>query len=140
MKTLFTEEELKTLECYCCGKDLLNPPNGHLLIKHEYKDDQMIVTDIRWLCQSCDNHDPYRDWGWKELSDLFIPEVLVQWILGIVTGLHTQREIFLDNAMETLMKLLLIIFPHISKQITSEQKKTLENLYMMPRFLGGLGQ
>jgi hypothetical protein len=139
MKTLFNLKEIESLECDHCGKDLLNPPDGHLLMKDEWKGDQMIVSDIRWLCRSCDKHDPYRNWGWKELSDLFIPDVLVQWILGILIGLHTKREAFSDEAMEKMIKFLLIIFPHISKKITPRQRDTLKSLYEIPRCIGGLG-
>jgi hypothetical protein len=139
VKTLFSKDEIEALKCQHCGKDLLNPPNGHLLMKDEYKGDQMIVSDIRWVCRSCDNDHIYKSWGWKDLPDLFIPEVLVQWILGIMIGLHTQREKFSDEAMEKLMKFLLIIFPHISKEITLQQRNTLKSLYEIPRCTGGLG-
>ena len=139
MKTLFNEEELRGLQCYHCGKSLLNPPTGHLLMKDEWKGDKQIISDIRWVCCSCDNNGIYKRWGWKDLPDLFIPEVLIQWILGIMVSLHNKTAEWSDETMENLMKLLLIIFPHVSKEITTEQKKTLESLHWIPRCLGGLG-
>ena len=139
MKTLFRENELLTLECEQCGKDLLNPPNGHLLLKDEYKTDRRIISDIRWLCRSCDNDRIYGSWGWKDLPDLFLSKYLIQWILGIMVDFHMGRVKFSDEAMEKTMQLLLIIFPRIFKEITSEQKEELELLYELPRFLGGLG-
>ena len=141
MKTLFHNDELKVLECFNCGKDLLHPPNGHLVFKSEWKDHQQINLDIRWVCKSCDHlyRHPYKHWHWKDLTDLFIPDVLIQWILGIIVGLHTKTETFSDEAMEKIMKLLLIIFPYISKEMTKQQKKVFENLHNIPRYMGGLG-
>jgi hypothetical protein len=142
MKTLFTKEEITDLLCCHCGKDLLNPPNGHLLINDQWNEDrkQTRIIDILWLCCSCDKHrSTYRRWGWKDIHDLFIPEVLIQWLLGVLEALHTQSQTFSDEAMEKLMKLLLIIFPHISKKITPEQRKILETLHAIPRCIGGLG-
>jgi hypothetical protein len=52
---------------------------------------------------------------------------------------HMGRVKFSDEAMEKTMQLLLIIFPRIFKEITSEQKEELDLLYELPRFLGGLG-
>lgn len=139
MKTLFSIDETAHLECHLCGKDLLNPPNGHLLMKDEWKDDCLIIVDLKWICQSCNNGDPYRRWGWKDISDLLIPDVLIQWIMGIITGLHSKRESFTDDAMEKLQKLLFTIFPHISKKMTVEQRRVFRNLHDIPRCLGGLG-
>lgn len=139
MKILFTKEETTHLKCDWCGKDLLNPPDGHLLMKDEWKDDRMIITNILWLCRSCDHDDPYRNWGWKDIPDLLIPEYFIQWIMGIITGLHGKQQSFSDEAMEKVQKLLFIIFPHISKEMTPEQEKELKNLHEIPRFLGGLG-
>jgi len=141
MKMLFSKEEIEFLRCHHCGKYLLNPPNGHLVIKSEWEDNQQIISDFRWVCKSCDHlyRYPHEHWNWKDLPDLFIPDVLVQWILGIMVGLHTKTETFSDEAMEKTMKLLLILFPHISKKITTQQEKTLKTLYEIPRFLGGLG-
>jgi hypothetical protein len=139
MKTLFTFEETTNLNCYHCGKDLLNPPNGHLLFKNEWKDDQMTIIDIRCLCRSCDWNDPYRDWAWKDISDLLIPDYFIQWIIGIIVSLHQKQQTFSDEAMENLQKVLFIIFPKISKEITDAQKKVFQDLHLIPRYLGGLG-
>jgi hypothetical protein len=138
MKTLFSISETTDLNCHICGKDLLDPPNGHLVIKNELKNDKRVILDILWVCSNCD-WGLFKQWGWKDISDLFIPECLVSFILGILAGLHGGYESFSDKAMENLMKFLLIIFPHISKELTVEQKRELKDLYEIPRFLGGLG-
>ena len=142
MKTLFHEEELKALECFKCGEDLLHPPKGHLIFKEEGSNGQYTLLDVKWVCSSCDQrfYMPSKElWLWKDISDLFIPEMLISWILGIIKDLYKKETTFSDEAMENIFKFLLIVFPHISKELTASQKEELENLYTIPRFLGGLG-
>lgn len=141
MKTLFESEEL-VLKCFRCGKDLLNPPDGHLLTEdHWIKEGGLtrrFVDQIIWVCRACDSDGIYGLWGWNDIPDLFIPEYFIQKVVGIINELHCGTK-FSDRAIENLLKLLVIVCAHISKEVTPEQRKTLDRLYDIPKYLGGLG-
>jgi hypothetical protein len=135
------------LKCARCGKDLLTPkPHGVVVIwERNNEEGQRKVEHVYWCCKgTCDRilasriRDKDMVDGWEDIEDLAIPIVYLRWIAATLNSLGKGRS-YDPKALGAERDLLIGLFPHISRSLTSKGKERIRNLMMIPGALGGLG-
>ena len=143
--------EKTDLLCWNCEKSLLLPkPSGIVVewsLRHrEGQPRKEHCQHIYWCCKGqCDDvlKIQYRRKdladGWTSISGLLIPIVYIRRIMAMFNMLHDGTT-YSNDALYSSKKLLLNLFPFISRSITEEERKRIEMLITIPQYFGGLGE
>jgi hypothetical protein len=137
-----------TLECEYCGKDLLNPKDGIIVMWHTMPDEYTYtkrITDTYWCCkgdcdralQSSHRHVNVID-GWEDIPDVCIPLVYIKWVMTILNE-HHRGDVYSEPAFDKMKQFLLTLYPYVARESTGAEKDRLKNLFQIPSYLGGLG-
>lgn len=145
------------IECENCGKDLLTPLSGIWVIwrardeepeevgsrKRKYVDmyfackgqcDHILKTDIRakhpMLGRVYDS--------WDDIPDLAVPILFIKQVMGLLNGFMAGDE-YESEAFDKMKRLLLAIFPFVSRHLSDQDQEIIERLQRIPSYLGGMG-
>jgi hypothetical protein len=145
--------EFSGLTCDYCGKDLLDPERSGIVVMwektHEHRENNDIdeYVDIYCCCKgNCDRtlkakyYSKYEHVidGWEDIPDIAIPTVYIKWINSIFIELHHKAK-YSESAFNKIRKIMLELFPYISRELTDEEKENVEDLSKFPSYLGGIG-
>lgn len=143
---------LNGLQCKSCGKELLNADqkSGIVVLWSEFHEDDQIKTEevyeIYWVCKGkCDfslhpRYDrPNAISGWEDIPDICVPTIYLKWVISLVNQLYQGVE-FSPNAIENYKTLLIETFPHVSRELTTNEKELLSWLMRLPSVAGGFDQ
>ncbi len=143
---IFSEQD--TLHCDHCGKDLLNPKSGIIVIWHTFLDEHVYtkrVVDIYWCCKdNCDRalQTKYRKSAvmdeWEDIPDVCTPLVYIKWVMMILNE-HHRGNVYSETAFDKIKHFLLTLFPYVARESTTEEKERIKSLLIIPSYLGGLG-
>lgn len=145
---IFGEET--DLHCNYCSRSLLNPkPHGIVVLWHPYDSEhthEHRTEHIYWCCKGhCDDRlrQRLRDQklidGWKDVRDLTVPTIYIQWVMGILNRLQ-EGEVWSPKAFDKGKDLLINLFPHVARNLTEEDEERVATLGLLPSILGGLGE
>lgn len=141
------------LKCDFCGKNLLEPKKSGIVVIWEkvsdYRENEEIneVVDIYCCCKgNCDhvlNNIYYTKYenivnGWEDIPDICIPTIYLKWINSTLHELYSNAK-YSEESFKKIKRILLSIFPYISRELTDSEKETINDLTELPSFLGGLG-
>ncbi|WP_143814963.1 hypothetical protein [Magnetofaba australis] len=76
--------------------------------------------------------------AWEDISDLTIPHLYLKWTIGIINGLHS-NSVYSNDAFNASIDLLLNLFPYVARNLSDREIKRMEDLFSLPKALGGLG-
>lgn len=139
-----------SLECHVCQKDLLEQNEKAIISLWQKLEDRDYskpdaFEGIYWTCRGhCDQvlraqkrKDGLID-GWQDVSDLMMPTLYIRWVIVI---LNEQRAgvTYTDEAFDALKKILLVLFPYVSRHLSDKEKERIQALVGVPSFMGGLG-
>jgi hypothetical protein len=139
----------RSLNCDYCGKDLLDPKDGIVVLwrkanfDEDYENYEREYVDIYWCCKDvCDQRLKYKyrergliD-GWEDIPDITIPTVYIKWIMGIINQQHNGVK-YTEHALNRLKEFMLVLFPYISREQTSKEKEEVADRLTLPSILGG---
>ncbi|MFK2873561.1 restriction endonuclease [Dyella lipolytica] len=140
-----TDPELK---CAHCGKDLLGPtPSGILVLWTSHNEDftDKRVETVYWCCKSdCDQALVAKHYrrgltdGWEDIPDIIAPVGYIRWIMAVINEVHGRRP-YSDSALANIKTFFVNLFPLVSREMTSVEKKQIQRLIELPVGLGGSG-
>ncbi|WP_428737437.1 restriction endonuclease [Sulfurimonas sp.] len=147
---LFIDEA--SLKCMVCGKELLTADETSSIITSWQKTDEegkLVVKEFFWSCKGhCDDvisysfrqKDPNFEYidQWEDISDVMIPTVYLKWIMSTLNQ-QKSGAIYSDKAFENIKEFLLQTFHYVARHLTTKEEKRLNSLYMIPTYLGGMG-
>lgn len=140
------------LKCKVCNKELFEQEDKGIVqvwqrMREDYEKEPEYIEHIFWVCRGhCDNvlssfirhrNSNLMD-GWDDVSDIMIPTVYMKWIMSTINNLQ-EGTIYSDEAFKNLKEFLLQVFPYVSRHLTSQEKERINNLGMIPSYIGGLG-
>jgi hypothetical protein len=138
------------LECDYCHKNLLEPrPSGIIILwqtyRKDYEKEAKYYEHIYWCCKGhCDQKLSFPlkgrqliD-GWKDIPDIIIPHIFIQWIIISLNELKNGTQ-YSGQAFEKFKEFLLNIYPFVVRHLTTKEKERLKSLFEIPSYLGGLG-
>lgn len=144
-------EDKPYILCECCGRDLLNPPQGIFVVWRVLDEDQYLgknYVDMHWACKGdCDRmisaaartrHDRKLIDAWEDISDFCIPIVYLQRIIAHLNGLH-KGDHWSSPALDKFKTLAIAAYPHIARHATTVERDRTKGLMRIPSYLGGLG-
>jgi len=139
----------KQILCDNCGKNLLDEDaNGIIVLLNSQKSGgkRERLEGIYCACKGyCDRKleedAKMRDLntGWEDIEDLKMPTLFLKWIISTMNQLYSKKE-FSEEAFSRLKEFYINIFPYVARNITPLEKERLDNLFMIPSYLGGLGE
>lgn len=135
-----------SLKCKVCNKELLTNDYRNLISVWKKTDDNggEYIEHMFWTCKGyCDDQisstiDAELINGWEDISDVMIPTTFIRWIMSTLNE-HRNGVVYSDEAFESLKEFILQVFPHISRELTTNEKERLSLLGMIPSYLGGHG-
>jgi hypothetical protein len=136
------------LSCFYCKKTLLHPkPHGIVVIWHTIreKDKPRRIEHVYWCCKGqCDRALRSRFMqrglidGWEDIPDLIAPIAYIRLIMATINQLH-DRATYSEEALKNEKAFLLNLFPLISRDMTTDERKRIAELAVIPNYLGGWG-
>ncbi len=147
---IFSQREV--LECEACGKDLLLPePSGIFVLWRNAESTLELgdeLVDVHWCCKGhCDSileskmlkiHGLNVSDAWQDLSDLCVPLIYLQWLMGLFNG-YQQGDQWSAEAFEKIKSILIVLYQHVARDASPAEKERIQDLTKIPRYLGGLG-
>lgn len=141
---IFSDE--LALLCKYCEKNLLLPePHGNVVIWTTLSASEEHTKHLYWCCKGhCDRelNEQFRREGlvdgWKDIQDLVIPAVYIQWVMGTINILHSGTTHSIE-AFDSSKELFLNLFPFVSREVTESERERIKILAMIPDYLGGMG-
>lgn len=145
---LYAEEP--SLKCEYCEKELLNGDTKGIIVFWErmlkdYDKENRRYEEIYWCCKgNCDmtlsSRRRNNSWvdSWEDIPDVMIPTVFIKWVISILNQYRSGVE-YSDKAFEKFTEFMLNTFPHVSRDLTENEKERVSTLIMIPSYLGGLG-
>jgi hypothetical protein len=136
--------------CECCGRDLLNPPQGIFVVWRALSDDRPARdhVDLHWACKgACDRvisaevkarHDRKLVNTWEDIPDFCIPLINLQRIMAHLNGIHHGDQ-WSSSAFDKFKTLIVAVYPHIARHATTDEEDRIKGLMRIPSCLGGLG-
>jgi hypothetical protein len=76
--------------------------------------------------------------GWEDIPDLIIPMTYIRWVLVTLNELQGGMT-YSEQAMQSTKDLLFNLFLLVSRSMTNEEKDRINNLSLLPSYLGGWG-
>ena len=145
---IFGEEP--DLSCHYCRKSLLVPEIHGIVVvwtrrRPEGESPNEETVAVYWCCNDrCDQalaaryrHERFSD-SWEDIPDLTIPIVYLRWIMSMLNELRGGDR-YSDEAFDNMKKLLINLFPLVSRHMTTDEKARVQSLTMIPWYLGGMG-
>jgi Restriction endonuclease len=146
---IFSEDS--ELNCAYCKKSLLHPNlHGIIVVWTSKVDGETERTEgVYWCCKGqCDkalqqkyrqkhNSDSCID-GWEDIPDLIVPVAYVRMVITTLNDFHRGMK-YSDEAFENMRKFLMNLFPLVSRETTTNEKEHINDLSMIPAYLGGWG-
>lgn len=137
-KLFSAPEELK---CEACGKNLLDPMSGIVVLLETYdraQQEKQEYVDVYFCCKGyCDEvlakkySIPGLIDSWEDIPDITIPTVYLKWVMTLLNQ-HRAGVSYTEKAFTAVRKLLIALFPYVSREPTSEEKKRLSTLEAIP--------
>ncbi|MBD2089515.1 restriction endonuclease [Microcoleus sp. FACHB-1515] len=138
----------ETLTCEACGKPLLEPPEGIVGFGFNFiqvnGQTRERYEDIYWCCRGACDRELRRRFrsqnlmdGWRDLSDLCIPSAYLKFTNSIIFQLQTGTQ-YSEQYHKKLEHLVIQLFPHISRELTSREREKIEELDGLDVLFGGL--
>ena len=137
--------------CEDCGKDLFEPPSGIWVLWHiQDKNKYSRCVDMHFTCKGdCDRrveqgirmrHSAmgFLYDGWDDIPDMLLPTVFISKVMALINGL-AKGDRYEPEAINKMKHLLLTVFPHVSRNLTTDEEETLNRLQQIPSYLGGMG-
>jgi hypothetical protein len=75
--------------------------------------------------------------GWEDIPDVMIPLVYLKWVLMVIDRSHAGE--MSDTALKKMKTFLMALFPYVTRNMTTDEKRRLDNLFEIPSSLGGMG-
>ncbi|MEI6738265.1 MAG: hypothetical protein WCL29_07300 [Pseudomonadota bacterium] len=134
------------LPCAWCGKNLLEPTPQGLVVLWSTSNTKVTAPSVTvnhyihlYCCcrGDCDLHlkakysNKDRRNGWYDLSDFTIPTYYMDMAIGLATDLH-KGHVYSDEAYNNYKQLLVILFSHVSRNLTKKEKQRLSLLDSIP--------
>jgi len=69
--------------------------------------------------------------SWEDIPDITIPTVYLKWVMTLLNQ-HRAGVSYTEKAFTAVRKLLIALFPYVSREPTSEEKKRLSTLEAIP--------
>jgi hypothetical protein len=139
--------EHPVLHCKYCNKNLLEPkPTGIIVLWYKRDSEgRKHYSQIYWCCKgACDRtlkalmlEKGCID-GWEDIPDVAIPLVFARWIMTPLNGLNSGYT-YSPNAFENLKDFILNVYPFVARNNTQDEDQRIQDLSMIPAYLGGLG-
>jgi len=145
---LFRDEP--SLLCLKCSKNLLSPePHGIVVVWHTIGDAKrhrkMHTEHVYWCCKgSCDKllvnnfRSPGLVDGWEDIKDLIAPVAYIRWVMSMLNQIQGGVT-YSPEAFKQSKELLLGLSPLVFRNVTEREKKRIEELSVIPSYLGGWG-
>ena len=136
------------LLCAHCQRSLLFPePSGIVVEWSKIGSDYSVesVETVHWCCKGgCDQALKRRHSreglvdGWEDIPDIIAPIAYLRWFVGIIERINS-GETYTDSALADMKRLLINLFPHVSREMTEAEKERIQALSTIPAALGGWG-
>jgi hypothetical protein len=135
------------LNCHNCGKNLLDPKPGGVVVIWEHHDHGVRdrVARVYWCCRGNCDHELRARYGredlidgWEDLKDIAIPLVFAKWIMAVMNELQRGKE-YAPAAFDQIKQLILSIYPYVARNSTEQENERVRDLMELPAALGGLG-
>ena len=146
--TIFSDHE--PFRCHNCDAVLDYSSWGIVTswVKHE-ETDNGLVKKIRnqYVCcgGDCDRilanryyTDGYSD-AWADLKDYFTPTLYLKAVMGFCNELNDEKIIYSKEAFDQEKSILIKAYPYVCRNLTQSESSDVMDLWMIPKFLGGLG-
>jgi hypothetical protein len=145
---IFADSE--RLRCDYCGADLLDPVNGILVVwrKRDPASDADEVVDFRWCCKGdCDRRLQTIVRGgfdfqvvdtWEDIEDMCNPTLFIWRVMSWLNRIHA-GERWCAAPFERLRTLLVTVFPHIARNLSTSEQEAVQSALVIPTYLGGMG-
>lgn len=140
--------EAAPLPCDVCGKDLLSPPSGIVVVATSTVAGREQVVAVRCVCKGpCDRQaeraldaafPPRVHTTWEDIPDYILPTVFLNRVTGTLTSLDGRLP-FSTAATNEYIDLIVAIFPFVARDLTSAEDERLTRLLGIPSYLGGIG-
>ncbi|WP_171091236.1 MULTISPECIES: restriction endonuclease [unclassified Ruegeria] len=139
-----------SLNCHVCNKDLLDHgSDGIVTLWQTMKNGDYSKPDffesVCWTCRGhCDQvlrkqkHKEDLIDSWEDISDIKIPTVFLKWVISVLNDQRTDVA-YSDEAFESLKQLLLTVFPHVARDLSTKEKERMSALVQIPAHFGGMG-
>ena len=139
-----------SIHCDNCGKDLLKAKQGIYVLLQDWERDYDKPHHTKGMYFSCKGQcdeilrSRYKakglmDCGWDDISDVTIPTVFLYKLNSIINTL-ANGETYEKEALERIKFIFISCLPYISRELTTEEKKTIGGLMMIPNWAGGMGR
>ena len=139
------------LRCHCCGANLLDPVGGIFVVWRKWDEtyDSSEVVDFRWCCKGdCDRnlqaqirtsfrfkvHD-----SWDDMADMCNPTLFISRVMSWMNRIQG-GEMWAAEAFERLRTLIVTVFPHVARPLSTADREDVQSALRIPRFLGGMGE
>jgi hypothetical protein len=145
---IFSDAE--TLRCDYCGADLLDPVSGIFVVwrKWDEASDLHEVVDFRWCCKGdCDRKlktmvrtgfDFKVLDAWDDIEDMCNPTLFIWRLMSWFNRVHAGEK-WADAPFERLRTMLLAVFPHVARELSTSEQEAVQGALRIPGYLGGMG-
>jgi restriction endonuclease len=137
---LFADQE--SLFCKSCGKDLLEPKGGIVVVWRRFDRDEnenmmwKEISDVYWCCKGeCDKAlaggRVNQQEQWQDIPDLCIPTLYLRRVARFMDEIHEGVK-FRDEALEKMRELLVTLFPFVCRHQTMKENERIARLFSLP--------
>lgn len=139
------------LPCDYCGANLLDPVRGIYVVwrKWDETSEPNEIVDFRWCCKGqCDRNlkaqvrasfnFEVRD-SWDDIADMCTPTLFIRRVMSWINRIHG-GENWAAEAFERLRTLIVTLFPHVSRPLSTADREAVQRVQRIPSFLGGMGE
>lgn len=138
------------LLCMYCNKSLLQPePRGIVVVWTAFSKGDRLHKEhtqrVYWCCKGqCDRalREQFRESdlidGWEDIPDIVAPLGYIRLVMAMLNRLQNGMT-YSPEAFDSTKKLLLSLFPLVSREMTTKEKDRIESLSAIPSYLGGWG-
>lgn len=141
-------KDIPELHCEICNKELINNESirdSIIVFFYEYTPEPYhkkyikITTCCKGECDNILEKKINLISGWEDLSDLKSPFIYLRHVIGFINDLNLPTTSHTDEAVESLKTIFIRLFPYVSRELNTHDKKLTQDLYQIPSLLGGLG-
>lgn len=137
-----------TLYCKYCNNNLLEPePTGIIVLwyQRDPSTGKAHYHEMYWCCKGeCDaalSRSTKRTGlidGWEDIPDVAIPIMFARWLMACLNQLNSGNT-YSPDAFNNLKDFILSVYPFISRNATQKEQERIDDLKLIPHYLGGLG-
>ena len=135
-------DEYVDLKCDNCGKDLLlalyDPEKNAVIaeVKEYTVEGNVRIHDVYFACKGeCDKtleraaYEKYGEVsGWKDLSDLAMPNDYLRWILATINQLSGGRHFYLNDSLKKEKQLIMALAQKVFREVSEKERARLRDL------------